>query len=246
MYAPSATVLHNLRQLWDGRPALAYEGEFVGFGDLLFGEGDAGDEQRAAARWFASRGLSLAPLPGTRVEVERIAERFAGRAAVYLQQEATEWRAKQRARGYRYVHFATHGLLDDRNPLYSGLAFSPPLPDEPAEADDLLQVWEMFGLRLDAELVVLSACQTGLGAVRGGEGLVGMSRALFFAGARCLVVSLWNVPDVPTAQLMQWFYEELGSGRSVVEALRGAKARMRIVERDPYYWAAFVPIGLGW
>ncbi|MCS7310951.1 MAG: CHAT domain-containing protein, partial [Armatimonadetes bacterium] len=135
---------------------------------------------------------------------------------------------------------------DDQNPLYSGLALSPPLPDEPQPADDILQVWEMFGLKLDAELVVLSACQTGLGAIRGGEGLVGMSRALFFAGAQCLVVSLWSVPNLETAHLMQWFYEELGKGLSIVEALRAAKARMHEATADPYFWAGFVVIGLGW
>ena len=128
---------------------------------------------------------------------------------VFLDAEATEQRAKRESAGHRYVHFATHGLLDDRNPLYSGLALAPPTPAERAEEDgldDLLQVYELFALKLSAELVVCSACQTGQGEIRAGEGLVGMSRALFFAGARCVVVSLWPVPDRPTQRLMERLY----------------------------------------
>ena len=244
-YAPSATVLDNLRQLWDGRPAPAYEGDFVGFGDPAFGSDEAGDDSDGtAACRFAQRGLKLKPVPSTREEVEGISKRFGARAQVYLGREATEYRVKVSTKGYRYVHFATHGLFEDSSPLHSGLAFAPRQPEEPEDADDLLQVCEMFGLKLDAELVVCSACQTGVGVLRGGEGLIGMSRALFYAGAKCLVVSLWNVPDVDTADLMTQFYKELLNGKSVAEALRAAKAHLS--DGDPRGWAGFIPIGLAW
>jgi CHAT domain-containing protein/Tfp pilus assembly protein PilF len=243
-YAPSATALASI--LRDQRPR-SERREFVGFGDPEFD--GAGDEEGEAEHRFASRGLALSPLRATRKEVEGIARGFAGPAETYLGPEATEFRAKRETEGARFVHFSTHGLLDDRNPLYSGLALSPPRSTELEEddaLDDCLQVYEMFGLCLSAEAVVCSACQTGLGTIHAGEGLVGMSRALFFAGARCVVVSLWPVPNVLTARLMERFYSELQGGLPLAEALREAKLALRSRYPDPFNWAAFVAVGVGW
>jgi CHAT domain-containing protein/Tfp pilus assembly protein PilF len=241
-YAPSATALASI--LADERPRTVHR-EFVGFGDPKF---DGGGEEGEAEHRFASRGVGLAPLRATRKEVSQIAKGFTGPAETYLGSEATEFRAKRETEGARFVHFSTHGLLDDRNPLYSGLALSPPRPEE-LEADealdDCLQVYEMFGLRLSAEAVVCSACQTGLGTIHAGEGLVGMSRALFFAGARCVVVSLWPVPNLFTARLMERFYSELQS-KPLAEALKEAKLAIRERYPDPFNWAAFVAVGVGW
>ena len=246
-YTPSATVLVSLARKRRERPASWADREFVAFADP-----SQPQEADTGALWWPGIGRMLPRLPGTRREVERIARRFPGRSAFYFGERATEHRLMTSAEGYRYVHLATHGWLDDQNPLYSGLVVAPPTADELSTAqhlDDFLQVYEMFGLRLSAELVVCSACQTGLGRIQAGEGLVGMSRALFFAGARCLVLSLWPVADRPTERLMDRFYEFLAAGRTPPEALQKAKSSVRQthpeVYRDPYGWAAFIAIGLG-
>ena len=152
-------------------------------------------------------------------------------------QPATEWRIKTHAPGRRYVHIATHGVVQDGDPLFaSGLLLDPPAPGEPVESehlDDFLQTYEMFDLELDAEVVVLSACDTGLGLPRAGEGLVGISRALFFAGARCLVLSLWPVADLPTRQLMEAFYEGLRANTAAATALSQAKELLGVSCRTP-------------
>jgi CHAT domain-containing protein/tetratricopeptide (TPR) repeat protein len=241
-YAPSATTLETLRRLW--RPDQR-SGEFVGFGDPAFGGASDGDE--GAAHRFGLRGRRLSRLPGTRDEVEAIAHGFGEGSLLYLDAEATERRVKAESEGFRFVHLATHGLLDDVNPLYSGLALAPPSAEERDQGfDDFLQVYELFSLKLSAELVVCSACQTGLGMIHAGEGLVGMSRALFFAGARCVIVSLWPVPDLPTAHLMARLYHELRADVPVARALQRARQHTRERYPDPVNWAAFVAVGEAW
>lgn len=261
-YVPSATVLSLLRDMVAKRQPSLPRGELIGFGDPAFrGRSATGDADEDEVRGTAVRILGgLPPLPGTRAEVERIAHLFPA-PHTYYGPQATERTVKMEVEGHRLVHLATHGLLDDRNPLYSGLALAPPTDAElaiTADLDDLLQVYEMFALPLHAaDVVVCSACQTGLGTIKAGEGLVGMSRALFFAGAKCVVLSLWPVPDIPTARLMERFYQALAGDKSdgrepgtPAEALKRAKASVREthprVYRDPYSWAAFVPVGLGW
>jgi tetratricopeptide (TPR) repeat protein len=252
-YAPSATAFANLHKMAVSRPPPCASNVFVGFGDPAPScTREARPGSSVASRWF-DIDETLSPLPGAADEVTTIARHFPGQAVTYLGERATEHRAKIGTEGYRYVHFATHGLLDDRNPLYSGLVLASPGGDDPVEAEDLddfLQVYEMFGLRLSADVVVCSACETGLGRIERGEGLVGMSHALFFAGARCLVLSLWPVPDRPTVRLMDRFYDRLSHGVEPADALREAKISVRRSHpktyRDPFTWAAFVAVGLGW
>jgi tetratricopeptide (TPR) repeat protein len=234
-YAPSATIFAALRAR--RRPAKTERGDVVGFGVSAFADGPP-STGRAAPR------SGLPALPGVRVELEGIARRFP-RSLVCLDGEATEWRVRAEVPRFRYVHFATHAVLDDTNPLYSGLVLAPPAPAQP-EGDGFLQAWEMFGLGLDAELVVCSACRTARGRVRRGEGLVGLSRALFFAGAQCVLLSLWDAPDAATTQLMAWLYDGLARGLDVATALRAAKARMRAIEPDPVAWAGFIAVGAAW
>ena len=116
-------------------------------------------------------------------------------------------------------------------------------------ADDLVTVHDLARLSLRADLVVCSACQTGLGVVRAGEGTIGMAQALLAAGARCVVLSLWPVPDRPTRRLMLAFYQALRRGEPPADALRAAKAEVRRryprIYRSPFTWAAFVVIGDG-
>src|SRR5207249_2990709 len=112
------------------------------------------------------------------------------------------------------VHFATHALFDEERPERSGLA----LTAVPPASDGLLQMREVYGLKLHAALVTLSACQTALGQNVTGEGLIGLSRAFFYAGANAVMASLWNVNDASTARLMGDFYATLSAGRPIDEA----------------------------
>jgi CHAT domain-containing protein/predicted negative regulator of RcsB-dependent stress response len=143
---------------------------------------------------------------------------------------------------YRIVHFATHALLNSQHPELSGLALS--LVDEQGRPQDgFLRLHEIFNLRLPAELVVLSACQTGLGKEVKGEGLVGLTRGFMYAGAARVMASLWRVDDTATAELMKLFYRRLlQDGRRPAAALREAQIEMwkRAPGRSPYYWAGFV------
>jgi CHAT domain-containing protein len=143
---------------------------------------------------------------------------------------------------YRIVHFATHGLLNSEHPELSGLVLS--LVDEQGRPQDgFLRLHEIFNLRLQAELVVLSACQTGLGKEIRGEGLVGLTRGFMYAGAARVMASLWQVNDAATAELMKRFYRRmLQRGMRPAAALRAAQIEMwrRPQWESPYYWGAFV------
>jgi CHAT domain-containing protein len=143
---------------------------------------------------------------------------------------------------YRIVHFATHGLLNSEHPELSGVVLS--LVDERGlQQDGFLRLHEIFNLRLPAELVVLSACQTGLGKEVKGEGLVGLTRGFMYAGAARVVASLWQVNDAATAELMKRFYRRmLQDGMRPAAALRAAQVEMwrRPQWRSPFYWGGFV------
>jgi len=142
---------------------------------------------------------------------------------------------------YRIVHFATHGLLDSVHPELSGLVFS--MVDKSGRTQNgFLELQDIYNLNLPAELVVLSACETGLGKQISGEGLVGLTRGFMYAGANRVVASLWKVSDAGTATLMTGFYTAMEREHmSPAAALRSAQIRMWKQQRwrDPYYWAAF-------
>ena len=143
---------------------------------------------------------------------------------------------------YRIIHFATHGLLNSEHPELSGLVFS--LIDEHGRPQNgFLRLHEIYNLRLPAELVVLSACQSGLGKQIKGEGLVGLTRGFMYAGAPRVVASLWQVNDYATAELMKRFYRGmLKDGLRPAAALRAAQIEMFNQKQwsSPYFWAAFV------
>ncbi|XWK88487.1 MAG: CHAT domain-containing tetratricopeptide repeat protein [Phormidium sp.] len=146
---------------------------------------------------------------------------------------------------YQIIHFATHGLLDSVNPELSGIVLS--LYDQNGKSQDgFLRLHDIFNLNLPAELVVLSACETGLGENVKGEGLVGLTRGFMYAGSRRVVVSLWSVNDAATSELMAKFYQKiLQGGKNPVQALREAQLEMWNSQdrRSPYYWAAFTVQG---
>jgi CHAT domain-containing protein len=143
---------------------------------------------------------------------------------------------------YRVVHFATHGLLDSNNPELSGVVLS--LVDQRGQSQNgFLRLHEIYNLKLPVELVVLSACRTGLGKDIRGEGLVGLTRGFMYAGAARIVASMWKVDDAATANLMKGFYRAMFvRGMRPAAALREAQVEMWRQKRwrSPYYWAAFV------
>jgi CHAT domain-containing protein len=139
----------------------------------------------------------------------------------------------------RRIHLATHGLLDDlgNSGMPGAIALAPTAQDS-----GLLTAQEVMNLRLAADLVVLSACNTGRGRITG-DGVLGLSRAFLAAGARSVIVTLWKIPDEPTAMLMHAFYEALNRGESPARALRQALLQLRDRYPSPFNWAAFVPVG---
>ena len=188
--------------------------------------------------------LSIPRLPFTRAEADQILA--VARAGSNL--KALDFRANRAmaSRGelskYQYVHFATHGYLDTKRAGLSAIVLS--MFDETGKAQDgFLRTHDIYNLKLPAELVVLSACETGLGKDVQGEGLEGLTRGFMYAGARRVVVSLWNVNDKATALLMQRLYSEmLRSNKTPAAALRAAQIEMLRSGQwqAPYYWAAFV------
>jgi CHAT domain-containing protein/Tfp pilus assembly protein PilF len=238
--AASATVYAELRTLRrePGRAQLS----LVAFGDPA-GPSSRGPSSRDRTSGAAARSSADPRLPAGRAEVERIAHLFAPDTKVYLGRQATEEQARTIGRGARYVHFATHGRLDERCPLSSGLALASSTggPD-----DGILQAWEIFeGLRLDADLVVLSTCESGLGKELPGEGLLGLTRAFQYAGARAVAASLWRVADRSTQDLMVRFYRHLKNGEPAGPALRAAQTEMIRSGSPPFDWAAFEIFGDG-
>jgi CHAT domain-containing protein/Tfp pilus assembly protein PilF len=235
----SASLLEELRFERDRRGQVEDEARpptLVAFGDPL-GPGPGGELGAPLHTAMLPR-HALTPLPGSRAEVEALAQRFGSAARTFVGPKASEARAREEAGRARFLHFATHGVLNELFPLSSALVLAPG-----DGHNGLLQAWEIFeDVRLDGDLVTLSACETALGAEVRGEGLVGLTRAFQYAGARGVVASLWRVADLSTASLMEHFYESLDEGRPVAEALVEAQRRVaaRPATAHPYHWAGFV------
>jgi len=198
---------------------------------------------------------ALAPLPETADEVRRIGARLsADPGAILLGAAASEANLRRQALSeYNVLYFATHGLLPGELRCESepGLALSPPAGVSTTTADDgLLDASEVASLALNAELVVLSACNTAAGGGRfGGEALSGLAEAFFYAGARTLVASHWQVPSLATVRLMTGLFDHAGPklGGGIAESLRQAQLSLAAdpTTAHPYYWAAFTVIGDG-
>ena len=162
---------------------------------------------------------------------------------VFMNQDASESRVKNSPLNeYRIIHFASHGLIDEERPQFSALVLSP----GDSREDGFLTMREVFDLKLNADLVVLSACKSGLGKRVRGEGLAGLSMAFFSAGTSNMVVSLWNVYDASTADFMAAFYKNLRKSNATrASALR--EPRLQMIRGGkfghPYYWAPFILIG---
>jgi CHAT domain-containing protein/Tfp pilus assembly protein PilF len=244
----SATVYAQLRETRSTQKRAQFD--IVAFGHPVYSSKDVPTATgNALIRSAIEKGFVLGPLEASRKEVDRITALFPGRSRALVDGEATERKAKDVGTSARMIHFAAHGMLDDQFPLNSAIILSIP-KEETAGDNGLLQAWEILDqVRLNADLVTLSACQTGLGQEVGGEGLIGLVRAFLFAGARSVLASLWSIDDPSTADLMETFYSNLKSGKAKDEALRTAQIEFinssKFPQRfsHPYYWAAFSLIG---
>jgi CHAT domain-containing protein len=165
-------------------------------------------------------------------EVEAVA-RLLPQAELRIGAEASIAALRTLGRDARFVHIATHGRFREDNPLFSGIRLG----------DQYLTLHDLYGLRLPADLITLSGCGTGLNVVAAGDELRGLVRGLLAAGARSLLVSLWDVNDRSTAEFMKLFYTALGAGRNKAAALRVAATELRRQYEHPHYWAPFVLVG---
>ena len=186
-------------------------------------------------------GGRLTPLPNAAREIKAIAAYFPEKG--FTGSTATLSNFRSQASAYSMVHLATHALVDNEAPEYSLLAFSPQ-----KEGDNLLYLSDLYNMHIPADLVTLSACETGIGALKRGEGMISLSRAFFYSGAKSLVNTLWNVNDNSSTELMAGFYKNLSQGLPKDEALRSAKLNFINKHREdrlshPYYWSAFVVSG---
>lgn len=243
-YAPSATVLSTIRARAEKAQQPGRK-DFIAFADPDYGvKSDALSPENDIYRMAEALG-SLSSLPNTRREVEEIAKLFPRSSVTeFLGKAASEKNVKgSRLDEYRYVHFAAHGLIREDEPQYSSLVLS---FNHAEKEDGLLMMREIFDLKLNADLVVLSACKTGLGQQIQGEGVRGLSRAFIYAGTPSVLVSLWNVSDRSTADFMGLVYRNLERAKmNKAAAVRQARLDLMRIRQysHPFYWAPFVLIG---
>lgn len=254
---PSMSALAALRQRKEAAPP---EETLAVFADPVLGADDprlartsaaapAAKPAAAAARLATRSGadLKLPRLPSTAHEAEAIAslvppaERFVAEGFAASRKTVIDTDLSR----FRYIHFATHGLIDAHYPALSALALSQ-FDERGARRNGFLSLHDIYGLKLDADLVVLSACETALGKEVRGEGLLGLTQGFMYAGARGVIASLWPVPDRATAELMTRFYGFMLRDRlRPAAALRKAQLAIAAERRwaDPYFWGSFVLIG---
>jgi len=247
-YAQSASVLKNIKTATK-KTKKSHSKELFAIGDPDFGV----SEQSTLHKYFSVRKTSqdsvrggMVRLPYSGQEIQNIANIFDDQKVdYYLRDEATEEQIKDNPNldQYRFLHFATHGIINEKKPDFSGLVLA---QDENPKEDGYLHTAEIFNLNLNADLVILSACKTGLGKMIRGEGIEGLSRAFMYAGTPSVLVSLWSVSDKSTSVLMEEFYINLiKSDQNKTESLR--KAKLSLIKNEkfahPFYWAPFILIG---
>ena len=216
----------------------------------LFEQLDIELDDTTGTRGNLINGGYVSPLPGTENEVRSIFEEFNKKdkkALVQIKENANEGFIKSgELKKYRLLHFATHGFVNTKRPELSGLFLA---QDSTINEDGILYSGEIFNLKLNADLTVLSACETGLGEIKKGEGLIGLTRALLYAGSKNIIVSLWKVADNSTSELMINFYKNLledkKEKKEFSQALR--KAKLKMIDdgkyAHPFYWSPFILIG---
>jgi CHAT domain-containing protein len=222
--------------LWDGNAFLVERFEWnYAPSASLFVQSHRETEDAADLASLAGLALTDPSIPAARREVEMAARHFE-RAWLYLNENASYRNLHAAATQADILHLATHGLFRPDNPFFSALKL----------ADGWIAVREIYRLPLTARLVILSACESGLGRVRGGDEVIGLARGFLGAGARSLLVSLWTVHDASAAELMDRFYTHLVNSSSTCRpttALRMAQLDAIRDDQHPYFWAPFFLIG---
>ena len=248
VHLPSSTTAHIIRTTLNNRPDPTQQLAILA--DPVFNDRDQRATKRpqtptedvllaAATRDFDWDNIKR--LPHTRSEFDAIAPLFPDSNRAIDFAANLDWLTGSNNTQARYIHLATHGFVNDKRPELSGLVLSL-LDENGTPRNGYLRLRDIFNLQMPAELVVLSACETALGEDVRGEGLVGLTRGLMYAGAKRAVVSLWAVNDASTADLMAAFYQQmLEDGQTPAAALRRAQIAMWNSENhsSPYYWAAF-------
>jgi CHAT domain-containing protein len=252
-YAPSATVLYLLR---DHRPSERATRDFLGVGGVIYssptetikaGAGSASPKANVLADFFGLDAVTFPNLPGSTQEVVESAGVVRGSKQLLLERDANEAAFKAiPLSDFRILHLAVHGVANTAFPDRAALV----LGGSPNSGEDgLLQVREIRDLPLRAELVVLSACDTGRGKLLGQEGIASLERAFLLAGAKAVIASLWPADDTFTITLMKRMYEHLAEGAGKGAALRQAKVDLLKEFGDqalPIYWGGFTLVGDGY
>jgi len=235
MYSPSASIYitqkikklsSNSNNLLLGDPSLGSEDFNISYRGALIGDDD-----------ISTRNLKLFPLEYSRQEIENVDNIISG-STVLLSEEATEENFKRDAPRSNIIHLSTHSFLYKNQPL---IIVS---KDKNSKEDGFLEIDEILNLNLNCDLVVLSSCRSGLGKIDEAEGILGMQKAFFDAGAGSIVVSIWDVNDKYTSYFMEEFYDALSIGMNKPAALR--KAKLNFIKKysaNPYYWSAFILSG---
>lgn len=226
-YANSATYLMEQMQR---KPSEA-KNFFAGF--VSSGSDQSSGNQEAA------RDQRLAALQGAEFEVASIIELFSSKFTVFNRANKLDF--INYASDYKILHFAMHSLLNDENPMMSVMVFS-----ETDSTENLLTAIELYSMKLNSELAVLSACNTGVGQLHRGEGIMSFSRAFAYAGVPSAVISLWKVPDIATSKIMVSFYSHLKNGESKDKALQLARqdfVRNNLEMAHPFFWSGFILTG---
>jgi len=252
--------------------------DFIAFAPVFDNEGIAGttevsskllknldeniQDSTITTRGFLN-GNYITPLPGSLTEVENIFKMFdnAGLKAIAKTHNLAneDFIKSGELSNYKYIHFATHGFVNTENPELSGIllaqdtsstfeSYEDIYGNVAQQNDGILYQSEIYNLELNSDLVVLSACETGLGKITSGEGVLGLTRALLYAGTKNIIVSLWSVSDASTSQLMINFYDNLlKSKKQTVFSKDLQKAKLKLIEEGtyahPFYWSPFILIG---
>ena len=230
-YTYSAILHKEMMKANDNKP----QNQFLGFAPRF--------DTVVAANPAGSRTYELGALEYNIPEVEAIGALMDG--SQFLGSQATEANFLDTAFAFQIIHLATHGKANDQSSDYSFLAF---YEIKDSIENELLYVKDLYNLDLQADMVVLSACETGIGDLRNGEGIISLARGFFYAGAKSIITTLWSIDDKPTAKIMELFYKNLKKGQTKDVALRNAKrsyinAQSATMKAHPRFWAGFVPVG---
>jgi len=242
-----------------GKPISGAEETFIGFAPVFSDEVNNGyiiegnlsaiqpADTESDVRSISLDGKHFNKLTYSEKEVQKIiklCEKHHKQAFGYFHDQASEDNFKATAEAYKYVHIATHGIINEARPQLSGIVFSQP-QESAATEDGILYAGETYNLELQADLVVISSCESGIGKLMHGEGLMALTRGFLYSGVSNIVVSLWKVSDKHTSQLMVDFYKNVFDGKSYARSLREAKLKMIFNQSTafPKLWSGFIMVG---